>query len=173
MIKACLVVLFIVQVLGSEAIAQKKHHISVNGTPNGFFLYSKEDKSTYLGVSVIPELEYSYDINNTSRFYLSALWTGVTKLTATESVNSGVTQVSASRASDTNVAASLGFNFKISIDDTKESVTIPMLNSFSIGLGYGNFYTEEINGQAIYKNGFMLIVGFKVRGMSFNFGESK
>ncbi|MEQ8684230.1 MAG: hypothetical protein RIF36_00425 [Imperialibacter sp.] len=147
----------------------KRHHISINGTPNGFFLYNTKDKATFVGLSVLPELEYSYDLNKVARIYVSALWTGVNTLTATEKIDGP--QVQLTNTGNTNLAASVGFNFKISIDDSKESITIPMLNSFSVGLGYGNFYTETVNDKDVYTNGILLIVGFKVRGLSFNIGS--
>lgn len=154
-------------------LPNKRHHISINGSPNAFLLNKFSTGNTsYVGISLLPELEYSYHISANTRACLSVYWTGVKNLTFVENLGTpSNTSIQASRTSETNLAATLGLNFSLSSDDGDDTVSIPFLNSFSVGLGYGNFFIGEENGTLKVQEGFLFMFGFRVRILSFNMGR--
>lgn len=176
-IRVVVLILFLL-IRVENLVAQKWAHISINGNPNGFFFMPKKDTqmpnvSNYLGVSVLPELEASFDVSNNTRVFASLLWTDISKLTSTTSTNSSA-PVTSINASNSNVAILAGLNFSLGDpdDDRRDKVTAPIINSFSIGAGYGNLYTsKDTNGKDIFQSGWLIVLGFKVRVLSFNIGK--
>ena len=60
----------------------------------------------------------------------------------------------------------------LNTDSQNAPITIPAIDSFSIGLGYGNFIAgADEEGNTVFKEGFNVIIGFKVRTLSFNLGN--
>ena len=153
--------------------AQKRFHISILGNPN-LFLFLPTNSST-TGISLLPELEFSYDLNENlnTRIFASVLSTDVSNLISTNSSNNLAT-VNSIRTVNTNLIALGGFSFRLSKPDkdNEDGITLPILNSFSIGVGYGNAFVGKNDFQEdVYKEGVIIMVGFKIRVVSFNIGR--
>lgn len=169
LIVACLLVI-------KNSDAQKRFHVAVLGNPNLFLFLPTNNATT--GISLLPELEFSYDINKNynTRFFLSVLSTDVSSLISSNSSgNLTNTPFNSRSVAGTNLIGIGGFAFRLSKPerDQDDGITVPILNSFSVALGYGNaFIGKNDLGEDIYKEGMIFMLGFKIRIISFNIGKS-
>lgn len=165
-IKRKIVILSAFLLLSQIGFSQKRNHISINGSPSGFLILSDP---VYIGMSLLPELEYTHDFSSgNSSFFIGLQWTGVEDLTATTDIGGGTP--TATKTTETNLAITAGVSFKLNTDDNAP-ITIPALDCFSLGIGYGNFNVDRVNGENIFKEGLVIIIGFKVKVLSFNIGK--
>lgn len=142
-------------------------HVSVNGNPNVIFI-SGAGKEQFLGVSVLPELEYCKDLKcgNDMSIYASLFWAGSTSLVSATNVsgssNVSTPAVQVSDTKQTNWAVAVGLEWKPTSSSLKAT---PAIQALDIGIGYANFDV----GSGNYQNGLMFTFGFKVKAVSFNF----